>query len=83
MVGEDVAAAHVGELAQGGAEAGAVEDVVAEHEGHGVVTDEVGADDEGLREAVGAGLHGVADLDAPLPAVAEQPLELVGVLRAW
>ena len=62
------------------AEAGAVEDVVAEHEGDGVVADEVGADDERLRQAVGAGLHGVRDLDAPLPAVAEQALELVGVL---
>ena len=48
------------------AEPGAVEDVVAEHERDGVVADEVGADDERLGEAVGARLHGVRDLDAPL-----------------
>ena len=80
VVGEDVPAAHVGQAAQGGAQAGAVEDVVAEHQGHAVVADEVGADHEGLGQPVRAGLHRVGELDAPLPAVTQQPLELLGVL---
>ena len=61
----------------------AVEDVVAEDEGAGVSGDEVAADEEGLGKAVGAGLDGVLDLDAPLAAVAEQIGEAGGVLRAW
>ena len=55
----------VGVAAQRGAEAGAVEDVVAEDERDRVVADEVGADEERLGQAVGAGLHGVRELDAP------------------
>jgi hypothetical protein len=38
----------------------AVEDVVAQHQGAGCAADETLAEDEGLRQAVGAGLHGVA-----------------------
>ena len=37
--------------------------------------DEFLADDEGLRQAVGAGLHGICEIEAPLLAVAEQLLE--------
>ena len=58
-----------------------VEDVVAEDQGGRVVADEVGADDEGLGEAVWARLDGVVQVDAPLAAVAEQLLEARGVLR--
>ena len=46
-----------------------------------LVADEVGADDEGLGQAVRAGLDGVLQVDAPLAAVAEQLLEARGVLR--
>jgi hypothetical protein len=42
--------------------------------------DEVPADDEGLREALGLRLHGVLDADAELRAVAEQALEAVLIL---
>ena len=59
----------------------AVENVVAEDECRTLLADEVGPDDEGLGEAVGAGLDGVLQVDAPLAAVAEQLLEAWGVLR--
>ena len=39
------------------------------------------AEDEGLRQPVRAGLHAVADVDAPLRAVAQQRLEARRVLR--
>ena len=68
-------AGRVGVGAQVLAEAGAVEDVVAEDEGDGLVADEVGADEERLGQALGLRLDGVADLDADLGPVAEQPLE--------
>ena len=56
-------------------EAGAVEDVVAEHQRRVVVADVVGADEEGLGEAVGGGLLGVGDVKAEFVAVAEQASE--------
>ena len=37
-----------------------VENIVAQHHGHGVVSDKLLADDEGLRQAVGAWLHRIA-----------------------
>ena len=82
VVGEDGCAGTtlVG-IAENLVEVVAVEDVVAQHEGGVVVADEVGADDEGLGEAVRAGLDGVLQVDAPLAAVAEQLLEARGVLR--
>ena len=42
--------------------------------------DEIGADDEGLGQAVRAGLHGVAQVQPPLAAVAQQLLEARRVL---
>ena len=60
----------------------AVEDVVAEDQRDAVVADEVGADDERLGQPVGRGLHRVRRSRMPhARAVAEQPLELVLVLR--
>ena len=53
VVGEDHRALDVRRLPQGGAEPRAMEDVVAEHKGDAVVTDELLTDDECLREAVG------------------------------
>ena len=52
-----------------------VENVVAQHQGASVVTDEALADQEGLGEAIGAGLHFVLDAEAPALAIAEQSLE--------
>ena len=42
--------------------------------------DELAADQERLRQAPGVGLHGVADRDADLAAVAEHALEVADVL---
>ena len=82
MVAEDRGAVELGEAQQLLAEAGAVEDVVAEDERGPLGADVVGADDEGLREAVGARLHREGQVDAELRAVAEQPVEAVGLVRA-
>lgn len=57
-----------------------VEDVIAEDEAAALAGEEVFADEECLGEAVGRGLHGVLEGDAPLGAVAEQLLEARGVL---
>ena len=70
-------------VAQGAAEAGAVEDVVAEHQGDGLVADEVGADDEGLRQSLGPRLDGVLDADAEVGAVAEQAAGTAPGPRGW
>jgi hypothetical protein len=59
----------------------AVENVVAQHQRTGAVANELLANDEGLRQAIGAGLHGVAEVHAPLAAVAQQLLKAWRVLR--
>ena len=59
----------------------AVENIVAERQRDAIVRDELAADDERLREAVGARLHRVVDLEADLGAVAEQPAEAVLLVR--
>ncbi len=56
-------------------------DVVAEHHGNGIISDELLADDEGLRQSVRAWLYLVGKLYTELMAVAEQSLETRGVLR--
>ena len=63
------------------AEAVAVEDVVAEHQGARLAGDEVLADGEGLSQAVGAGLLGVGQVHAVARAVPEQALEVGQVGR--
>ena len=80
-VGEHRPAVEVAEALQPGAEAGPVEQVVAEHQGDGVVADVVGAEHERLGEPVRSLLHRVADRDPEPRAVAEQARERVGVLR--
>lgn len=59
----------------------AVEDVVAEHERARLAGDELLADGEGLRQAVGAGLLGVGEVHAVARAVPEQALEVGEVRR--
>ena len=63
------------------AETVAVEDVVAEHQGARLAGDEVLADGEGLRQAVGARLLGVGQVHAVARAVPEQALEVGQVRR--
>ncbi len=72
------AAGHVLEQA---AQARAVEDVVAQHQGTGLAGDEAAADEKRLRQPVGAGLHGVLDVQAPGRAIAQEFLKLRSVLR--
>ena len=59
----------------------AVEDVVAEHQGARLAGDEILADGEGLRQAVGARLLGVGEVHAVAGAVPEQALEVGQVSR--
>jgi len=59
----------------------AVEDVVAEHQGARLAGDELLADGEGLRQAVGARLLGVGQVHAVARAVPEQALEVGQVGR--
>lgn len=84
VVAEDRGAARLGVLdgaRQVARQAVSVEDVVAEHQGARLAGDEVLADGEGLREAVGAGLLGVGQVHAVARAVAEQALEVGEVGR--
>ncbi|RPK70775.1 hypothetical protein EES45_35330 [Streptomyces sp. ADI97-07] len=74
-VGEDVPALGGGVCFELFPEAHAVEDVVAEDERDRFVPDEVRPDQERLRDASGAGLRRVLDLQAQLRSVAQQPLE--------
>src|SRR6202012_749047 len=50
----------------------AVKNVVAEHKRAGLSRDEILADKKRLREAVRAGLHGVADIQPPAVPVAQE-----------
>ena len=59
----------------------AVEDVVAQDQGHPIPADELAADQEGLGQPLGLGLNRVANRDAQPAAVAQQPLETADVLR--
>ena len=84
VVAEDRGAARLGVLhgaRQVARKAVAVEDVVAEHERARLAGDELLADGEGLRQAVGAGLLGVGQVHAVARAVPEQALEVGQVRR--
>ena len=59
----------------------AVEDVVAQHQRAGRAVQELLANQKGLGQPIGAGLHGVLQVDAPLAAVAQQLREARRVLR--
>ena len=64
-----------------GGEALAVEDVVAQHQASSVIADKLLADDEGLCQALGTGLLGIAELYAQLVACTQQSLEHGQVVR--
>ena len=84
VVAEDRGAARLGVLdgaRQVARQAVAVEDVVAEHQRARLAGDEVLADGEGLRQAVGARLLGVGEVHAVARAVPEQALEVGEVGR--
>lgn len=84
VVAEDRGAARLCVLhgaRQVAGQAVAVEDVVAEHQRARLAGDELLADGEGLREAVGARLLGVGQVHAVARAVPEQALEVGEVGR--
>lgn len=84
VVAEDRGPARLGVLdgaRQVARKAVAVEDVVAEHQGARLAGDELLADGEGLRQAVGARLLGVGQVHAVARAVPEQALEVGQVGR--
>ena len=84
VVAEDRGAARLGVLhgaRQVARQAVAVEDVVAEHQRARLAIDELLADGEGLRQAVGARLLGVGQVHAVARAVPEQALEVGQVGR--
>jgi hypothetical protein len=83
-VGEDGGAGGVrGGVAEGLGEVVAVEDVVAEDEAAAFAGEELLADEEGLGEAVGRGLDGVLDLEAPLLAGRRAAARSAACLRGW
>ena len=53
-------------------EAAAVENIVTQHQGHRGIGNKIGPQYEGLGQAVGAGLDGIAQLNTPLPAITQQ-----------
>src|SRR3990167_5276150 len=57
-----------------------MKDVVAQHQRTGRIAHKLLANDERLRQAVRAGLHGVMQVDAPLAAVAQQLLKTRRIL---
>lgn len=84
VVAEDSGPARLGVLdgaRQVARQAVAVEDVVAEHQGARLAGDELLADGEGLRQAVGARLLGVGEVHAVARAVPKQALEVGQVGR--
>ena len=68
-------------LAQGRAQAVAVEDVVAQHQRARFARDELLAQEERLCQPVRAGLHLVGKAHAVMRAVTQEPLEVRQVLR--
>ena len=80
VIGEDDRRLGDGRRLQPFAQLGAEEDVVTEHEGDPLSGDELLADDERLRETLGAGLLGIDEATAPPGAVAEHALETRQVL---
>lgn len=84
VVAEDRGAARLGVLdgaRQVARQAVAVEDVVAQHQGARLAGDEVLADGERLRQAIGARLLGVGQVHAVARAVPEEALEVGEVRR--
>ncbi len=58
----------------------AIENVIAKNQRTMAVAEECFTDKKGLRQTVGAGLHGVLQVDAPLAAITKQLFEARRVL---
>ena len=61
-----------GGVAQAFGKAIAIEDVISQHQAYGGVADKISAQEKCLGKAVGARLHRIADVDAPLLAAAQK-----------
>ena len=59
----------------------AIENIVPQHQGTGFVVHKIFANDEGLRQAIGAGLNRIRDVHAPLTAIAQEFRETRGIVR--
>ena len=59
----------------------AVEDVIPQHQGARAAANKVRTDDESLRQPIRAWLHRIADVHAPLAAIAQKLLEARRILR--
>ena len=59
----------------------AKKDVIAQHQRRGRAREELFGQNKGLRQTIGAGLLHIGQADAPLAAIAQEALELIGVLR--
>lgn len=57
-----------------------MEDVVAQNQTHGVIADEIRADQERLRKTVRGRLLGIADANPVVGAVAQQTTETAQIL---
>ena len=53
----------------------AMEEVVAQHQGRRRAGQELGTDQEGLGQAIGAGLHRIGNRHAPAAAIAQEPFK--------
>lgn len=58
-----------------------IEDVIPQHQGTGTASDEIAADDESLRQPVGAWLNGIVQVEPPVAAITQQLLEAGRILR--
>ncbi len=58
-----------------------IKNVVPQHQRARRGTDEIGPNDEGLRQTIRTGLHGITQIHAPTPAIAQELLKAGGVLR--
>lgn len=77
IVGKDRRAVRLrGRALHHDSEVRAIEDIVAQDERTALAREELLTDQERLREAFRLRLHGVRNRDAPLRAVAKQPLEI-------
>ena len=82
VVGKDRRAVRLrGRALHHDSEVGAIEDIVAQDERTALTREELLANQERLRKAFRLRLHRVRDRDAPLRAVAEQPLKIRIVRR--
>src|SRR3984893_4299393 len=55
------------------------EDIVAQHHGHAITSNEIRANNKGFGEPGRSGLLRIAETNAPLPAISEQPFELTTI----